>query len=98
MISSDKIMQKLREIKKTFADNPVEGDANPPYLRSSEVQSRENEKLKKYLPESIAKVRADGIDPEMDLRYLCTDLRYGDKNAVTFRKTLEDKLESLFNE
>jgi|JI6StandDraft_1071083.scaffolds.fasta_scaffold22994_8 hypothetical protein len=54
MISSDKIMQKLKEIKRTFAENPGEVEP-PPYLRSSEVQSRENEKLKKYLPDSVIK-------------------------------------------
>jgi hypothetical protein len=49
--------------------------------------------LKKYLPESIAKGIADGMDPDMDARYLfCVRLRYVDKSAITFRKTLEDKL------
>lgn len=37
VISSDKIMQKLKEIKRTFAENPAE---EPAYLRSSEAQSR----------------------------------------------------------
>jgi hypothetical protein len=68
MISSEKIMQKLKEIKRTFVENPTESEIMQPYLRTSEVQSRENERFRKYLPESMVKFSAERPEVEYESR------------------------------